>query len=114
MEATMYMGFDRDVALDRARGDRELLAELLHMALEQLNHCMSTIRGALRRGDSDGVLFAAHSLEGVAAKVEARRVAGLALELERIARGGHFGRAAEVLEGLEHEIEKLRVDALFF
>jgi HPt (histidine-containing phosphotransfer) domain-containing protein len=114
MEATMYTGFDRDAALDRARGDHQLLAELLQMALEQLSCYMARIHSALRRGDPDEVLFAAHGLEGVAAKVEARRVAGLALELERIGRCGEFGRAAEVLGGLETAIEKLRVEALSF
>lgn len=112
MDTRMLAGFDREAALSHARGDSELLAVLVQNELKQLHVYRAAMTRALRTGDMARVIAAAHNLEAAAASMRARRLAGVALEVERRARSAIMNGIAEVLAVLDAEIERLQSDIL--
>jgi HPt (histidine-containing phosphotransfer) domain-containing protein len=56
--------FDEDDMLARVSGDRQLLAELVDMFLEEWPKTMVKLRGAFADGDAHTMERAAHNLRG--------------------------------------------------
>ena len=87
----------------KSMGDPATLVELLNSYLDDAPELIQQMRDGLARGDIEQVRRAAHSLKSNSASFGANRLAGMARELEMIARGGTLEGAAPKLGAVEAE-----------
>ncbi len=98
---------DRETAIGRASGDRELLAELARIFLEETPETLSRIEEALEARDAKAIERLAHRLKGALLTLAAPAAAEVALELETAACGGPEGAPREVFDRLRQEVSRL-------
>jgi HPt (histidine-containing phosphotransfer) domain-containing protein len=97
------------VALDRLResvGD-EFVGELAATFLEDAPVQLSTLRGALERGDAEEAHRAAHTLKSNGATFGAQGFSELCRRLEDVARDGGLEGAARLLGEAEDEYDRV-------
>jgi HPt (histidine-containing phosphotransfer) domain-containing protein len=82
-------GVSLDV-LARVGGDRELLAEISRLFLDDAPRHLERIRAALDARDGESLRRAAHGLKGAAANFDAEGVVAAARTLEEIGRTAQF------------------------
>jgi two-component system sensor histidine kinase/response regulator len=80
--------FNLDAALIRLGGDRELLAALIEIFLEDGPPLMARVQSAYVAPDRSALHLAAHNLRGLASNFDARDVTDPALRLEQLAASG--------------------------
>jgi HPt (histidine-containing phosphotransfer) domain-containing protein len=88
-------------ALVAAGGDRELLAELVTAAREDIRQQLSAVRQAIERGDAASLRLAAHTIKGSTRYFGETDVYRHALQLETLARDGQLAATAETIGELE-------------
>jgi CheY-like chemotaxis protein/HPt (histidine-containing phosphotransfer) domain-containing protein len=98
---------DRKSVLDRVEGDVGLLKEMVEILRAEYPPLLSEISRCLNASDAKGLERAAHALKGAVSNFGAPIAYDGALRLERAGRDGHLGEAAQALEGLEGEMERL-------
>ena len=91
-------------------GEPDLLAELLQIFEEDAPARLSALREALKRGDAEGLVLAAHGLKGGSGSLGARRMAGISERIEASARSGDLSTASERISELEDEFERVSVE----
>jgi HPt (histidine-containing phosphotransfer) domain-containing protein len=96
---------------------RAFVVELIDTFGEDARELVGTLRRALAETDVNAFRRAAHSLKSTSETVGATGVAGLARELESMARGGRLdgadGRVKQLISSYEivtHALEELRRD----
>jgi HPt (histidine-containing phosphotransfer) domain-containing protein len=94
--------FDRDAALDRVEGDKELLQEIVGLFFDEIPGLLSAIRESVARRDAKALERAAHTLKGAVSNLGAKDAFAAALRLEVLGRGGDLTD----LEGAYAELEK--------
>ncbi len=103
---------DWQTALAQLDGDQELMRELIALFLETGPSLMDQIREALDRGDSVGLMKAAHTLKGAVTTFRARAVWEVLYRLEQVASAKNLSEAEkvsrEVTQGMEQLILELR------
>jgi two-component system sensor histidine kinase BarA len=99
--------FDRDLALERAGGNRDLAEELFGMLLNELPDYREKLDTAHRDGNLDQVIFIAHRINGSATYtgVPALKAAAEALEVS-LKQGETAGMARQV-KCLDDEIGRV-------
>jgi two-component system sensor histidine kinase/response regulator len=97
---------DLVAALRRADGDRELLAELGGLFVQDWPARRAELDAALSAGESPRLERAAHGLKGVLAALGSGRAAILAGDLETLARERRLDEAPDRLAALEAEVER--------
>lgn len=102
------VGPDLQEALERTGGDRELLAEVAQMCLDDLPGMLGEIRESLSGGDAQALRKAAHKLKGSLVALAANEASQAAQHIEMLGAEGHLDRAADALARLESEIERIR------
>jgi len=98
---------DESAFLARFEGEPELLRDVVNLFLDDCPKLLDGIRGALERGDAQGLERAAHKLKGTVANFSARASYDAALRLEVMGREGHLEQAPESLGRLESALEEL-------
>jgi two-component system sensor histidine kinase/response regulator len=98
---------DLETATERVGGDRELLAELAGMFLDDHRQLLANIQSALERRDGDALERAAHKLKGSVGSFEARPAYDAAYRMEVAGREANFAGAEAVRAELEEEIARL-------
>jgi len=98
---------DRDTAIGRASGDRELLAELIRIFLEETPETLPRIEEALEARDARAIERLAHRLKGALLTLAAPAAAQAALELETAAGGDPEGASREAFDRLRQEVSRL-------
>lgn len=93
---------------DATGGDEEFLAELVDIFLEDAALRVDEIHGAVASGDATELRRTAHKLKGSSANVGANGLMSLAKELEDIGCAGNVGPAQTYLEGLNHELARVK------
>ena len=93
--------------LARVGGDRELLAEISRLFVEDAPRHLERIDRAIAASDSDALRRAAHALKGAAANFDADEVVALARTLEESGRASTFDEAPRAVEQLKLEIDRL-------
>jgi HPt (histidine-containing phosphotransfer) domain-containing protein len=106
-EPAAVEGFDFFVALSYVGGDRALLDELLDIFAEDAPVRMDAIRRAIAGGDAQVLMREAHTLKGALKVLGAAAAAGLALDLETLARHGDLSGAREVGAALDRSMGRL-------
>ena len=99
-------GFSLDV-LARVGGDRELLAEISRLFVDDAPRHLDRIRSALDACDGETLARAAHGLKGAAANFDAQGVVTAARALEEIGRTAQFDEADAAWLALTLETERL-------
>jgi CheY-like chemotaxis protein len=99
---------DRAAALAHAGGDPALLGELASLFLADCPRLLAALRGALDRGDAEGLRVAAHTLKGSFACLGAVPAARQAQQLEALARRGDLAGAGAAFAAVEDALERLR------
>jgi PAS domain S-box-containing protein len=99
--------FDRDAALHRVDGDRELLREIIGLFVEDAPRRLAEIEEGLARTDLDQVRRAAHTLKGAAANLAAHRLQAMAVRLEATAKDGNVAAIPPVLIAARGELQRL-------
>jgi two-component system, sensor histidine kinase and response regulator len=100
--------FDVPDALKRVEGDRELLAELLSLFLEDYPVQLENLHQALHDGHAPQVERLAHSLKSAMATVSAKRAAEAARTVETLAHAADLQAAAAALGHLQEELTILQ------
>jgi PAS domain S-box-containing protein len=98
---------DLRVVLERIGGDEALLRELAQLFLGNLSRLLADLDGALARQDAKGLERAAHALRGAVSYFAASGVLSAVARVERLAREGDLRRAADALETLRLEIDRV-------
>ncbi|MEQ1883504.1 MAG: Hpt domain-containing protein [Bryobacteraceae bacterium] len=105
---------DREAALVRVGGDKELLHEIAQIFLEDYPKSLADLRDAGTRGDANRVERTAHGLKGAAANFGAQPVVDAALTLEKMGRQhdlsgftAALGALERTLSQFKHELEEL-------
>ncbi len=98
---------DRDGAVDRLGGDRELFDEVAALFTTDAPVLLEQLRSAVASGDASSVKRAAHTLKGSAGYVGGGPAAAAALALETIGASNNLAAASEAFERLEREIDRL-------
>ena len=96
-----------EAVLARVGGDRQLLAEIARLFIEDAPRHLDAIARGLESGNSEALRRAAHGLKGAAANFDAQAVVALARELEEIGRAGDLNLATRPLDRLRHETDRL-------
>lgn len=104
---TVPVPFDFSQALSNIGGDKELLAELAGIFLEEYGEVIGNIRTAVANNDSEALLYHAHALKGSVGNFVAREVEKPLRLLEQLARDENLEDASTVLEELETALSRL-------
>jgi len=106
--ATPMPMIDYAQALDRVGGDRELLAELAALFLDEYPRLMSEALAGLDNNDLAAASGAAHQLKGLLAQFGSEKGRGLALAVEAAAKSGSAGDARMAHAELSSHLEEIR------
>jgi HPt (histidine-containing phosphotransfer) domain-containing protein len=93
--------------LERVGGDRELLAEISRLFVDDAPVHLERIRRALDARDGDALRRAAHGLKGAAANFDADGVVAAARTLEEIGRADQFDDHEAAWNAVARETEHL-------
>jgi signal transduction histidine kinase/CheY-like chemotaxis protein/HPt (histidine-containing phosphotransfer) domain-containing protein len=93
--------------LARVGGDRELLAEISRLFVDDAPRHLQRIREALDARDGDALRRAAHGLKGAAANFDADDVVSAARELEEIGRSGRLADGEASWRSLSSATDRL-------
>jgi two-component system sensor histidine kinase/response regulator len=96
-----------DRVLARVGGDRQLLAEISKLFVDDAPRHLEKIRDAIEQRDGESLRRAAHGLKGAAANFEADGVVSAARMLEEIGRTAAFDRHEDAWRALTIETERL-------
>jgi two-component system sensor histidine kinase/response regulator len=99
---------DREEALIRVGGDRQLLQELVEVFREECPVMMGEIRNAIQTGDAGKLKRMAHSLKSAVGTLGGKAAFELALRMEAMGREGDLGQAGATLPVLEQAIHQLQ------
>jgi two-component system sensor histidine kinase/response regulator len=102
-----WTDIDLATALDHTGGDRELLDELLTVFAQDTPGRMDAIRRAIDRGDAPEVMREAHTLKGSLRLFGAVTAAGVAQDLEALARAGDMNGARDMAAALDRQLEHI-------
>ena len=89
-------------------GDRELLADIVGLFLEDSPNLISQIQEAIANQDRKLLERSAHTLKGSAANFAAEAARQAAFELEQIGREGNLADAEDAFDKLKQEMERLQ------
>ena len=95
----------------RLEGDRELLAELVTLYVEDEAGQLAELERAVERRDAEAVRRAAHALKGVVSNFSAPFAEAAAFALEMAGRHGQLSSAPALVATLRLELGRVR-DAL--
>ena len=93
--------------LARVGGDRELLAEISRLFIDDAPGHLKRIRRALDASDGDALWRAAHGLKGAATNFDAEGVVAAARALEEMGRAAQFGERDAAWRTLAVETDRL-------
>jgi CheY-like chemotaxis protein/HPt (histidine-containing phosphotransfer) domain-containing protein len=100
--------FDPGAALERVGGNKDVLASLVRVFLEDSARLLTEIRAAVEQGEAAPLNRAAHTLKGMVAFFGAGEATEAALQLERMGREGALDGAVAAWAKLAGEVERLR------
>ena len=107
MPDTSIAPLDLAKALTWVDGDKELLAELVAVFLEDLPERTEALRAAVETEDAQGTERAAHSLKGAVASLGGETARALAYELEQMGRAGRLAGVGLLFAELEGELGRI-------
>jgi HPt (histidine-containing phosphotransfer) domain-containing protein len=101
---------DLDVALSHVDGDRQLLAELAALFVQDYPRLRDEARESILKGDHSCLERAAHTLKGRLAFFGIQKVREQAIALEMMGRMGNLSSAEQALADVEREMESVLLE----
>ena len=101
---------DRETLVERLFGDPDLVAEILDVFRDDVPSKLTGLRDALAQSDVETVTRLAHTVKGAAANVCAEALREVAMQVEHASREGDLERAASMLDALDAEFERFRIE----
>ena len=98
-------GVDRDYALERVGGDRELLAEIIALFVGDCPRLLRDIEETA--ADADAFHLAAHRLKGSLLQFGAFHAADLCQQLEDLGRESDLAGVPALLPALREEVDRV-------
>jgi two-component system, sensor histidine kinase and response regulator len=98
---------DRASLMERVEGDRELLAEMVHLFQQEAPNLVAAMGEALQRGDMRLLERSAHSLKGAASNLSAKPAATAASRLEKDAKSEDATAAKSSLLEVQRAVKAL-------
>ena len=98
---------DADAVLSRFDSDKALLQEAAELFRRSIPRLLAQLRSAVENGDIILVERTAHSIKGSVGNFGGIAAMESAMKLEMMGRGGDLSEAAEALERLEREVDRL-------
>jgi signal transduction histidine kinase/CheY-like chemotaxis protein len=103
-----FRAVDRAVALASVAGDRELLRQLIRVALDDCPRLVTTLRAAALAADGNALRRAAHTLKGAMLIFGADALREAAQRLEIMGRQNDLAQAADACAAVERELDLVR------
>ena len=104
---TSSLVLDSAALMQHVDGDASLLAEVLGLFQQDKEMLIVDLRGAVERGDAQGIERAAHRLKGALATLGARAASEAARKLEKLGADGAVAGTGDALQEIESEMAKL-------
>ncbi len=104
----MTMPGDLKKILKQMDGNKEMLAEIIEIFLEDSQHDIAALQKAIIQKDTQAIAFPAHGLKGEFGNLGAEKAYQLARNLETAGKEGRLDDASILLQELIHEIELLK------
>ena len=101
-------GIDFPAALEAVGGDKELLAELIELFLDDFPSQLAEMKQAVKKGDAETAAARAHSIKGAAGNLAFKGVQELAIEVEKMGISGNLKGVARLLDDLDAELEGMK------
>ena len=101
---------DESRVLKTVCGDRELLAEIAGLFLEDMPSVMERLKAALEERDGERIWRSAHAVKGSVSNFSADGAEALAAKLEDAARAEDFAVAEQTAGELAREVERVSAD----
>ena len=101
---------DWEIALEHVGGDRELLAELVTVFLQDYPRLKSEAQQAIAQGDHSRLERAAHTLKGRLAFFGIHKVRDQAAALELMGRTNDVSRATQAWAEIESEMIRVLIE----
>ena len=98
---------DLECALNWVDGDRELLAELVDIFVQDCPARLEELRESIAAGDARRAHRVAHGLKGSVTGFGAESARNLAQQIELMAKDGNLAEAADALSALEKELARV-------
>ncbi len=98
---------DLSIALSHVDGDRQLLAELADLFLQDYARLLEEIRDSIPKEDFGSLERGAHTLKGRLAFFGVQRIREMALALEIMGRSKDMAGAAQSLKAVEAEMQNI-------
>ena len=98
---------DFPMAIRWVEGDRELLAELIQIFLEDCPRKLHELEQAVKAGHAAGIRQTAHSLKGMVAGFATKSAHGLAHEMECMGQAGDISKVPDLLPALQLEFARV-------
>jgi two-component system, sensor histidine kinase and response regulator len=106
--------FDREGALARLDGDRQLMREMISLFVVTLQPLLTEIRRAVGERNARAVERAAHSLKGSVSNFEAPECVAAAHALEKMGHRGDLELMQQTFDTLERALDRFQWDLLAF
>ncbi|MFH1717314.1 MAG: response regulator, partial [Planctomycetota bacterium] len=87
--------------------DEDLVAEIMPVCITDNAERVKKLAEAVEKADSEAVKSFAHAIKGSSANMGAKRLSEVAYSLERMSSQGDLSEAAELLEKIQTEFERL-------
>jgi HPt (histidine-containing phosphotransfer) domain-containing protein len=101
---------DLDVALAHVDGDRQLLAELAALFIQDYPRLRDEARESIQKGDHSSLERAAHTLKGRLAFFGIQKGRQQTIALEMMGRQNDLSRAKQALAEVEAEMESILIE----
>jgi len=98
---------DLETALSRFDGDKEFFTGIVKEFLASAPKQLQILEEAAKKGDAGVIEVKAHSINGAASNLGAKRIADLCLKLELLGRTGDLAGAKEMIDKLKTELKHL-------
>ena len=100
---------DLPEVLERVQNDRELLAELIDIFLEDCPAKISMIKQAVLKKDFSQLRDTSHSMKGASGNISAKRLHTTFLQIEQLAKNDSLEGIEAFLKDLDKQFEEFKV-----
>ena len=104
----MILTFDKQAAMERVDQDKELLVELIGIALDDGAQKIEILKDAVAKGNAKIIQETAHNIKSAFGNVGAMETHGLCYDLERLAKANNLLDAPHTLASLINAVEKFK------
>jgi HPt (histidine-containing phosphotransfer) domain-containing protein len=104
----MKAEFDSEDLLERIEGDRSLFKEVVRIFMEDTPGLIHSLGEGISKGNLDTVEKMAHAIKGSCAMISAKRLEGLAHQLEKMGRNGNLDGAETVYQNVIERFNGLK------